>query len=88
MSHLVIFKNAKNATAFHQAPSLEEAVRFVEHLRNTEQVEHTKIFKLHEVNFEFRPYFKVEVGQAGGPSPAEPESSGRTYQATPTRRPP
>ncbi|MFV1989669.1 MAG: hypothetical protein ACC652_02880 [Acidimicrobiales bacterium] len=62
MSHMVIFNGAEGQPRYHQADTLEEAVKFAEHLRNAEDLDETKIFRLSEVSFEFRPYFRVEVG--------------------------
>lgn len=62
MSHMVIFRSSEGKAGYHQADALEDAVRFVERLRNSENVEQARIFRLEEVSFEYRPYFRVEVG--------------------------
>jgi hypothetical protein len=64
MSHMVIFNGTEGQPRYHQADTLEDAVKFAEHLRNAEDLDNTKIYKLSEVVFEFRPYFRVEVGAA------------------------
>lgn len=64
MPHMVIFRSAEGKAGYHQAESLDEAVRFVEHLRNQEGVSETRIFRMQEVPIEFKTYYKVEV--AGG----------------------
>ncbi|MEM9037222.1 MAG: hypothetical protein AAGA99_03495 [Actinomycetota bacterium] len=61
MSHLVIFKSAEGKQAYHQSASLDEAVRFLEHLRNVERVEQAKLYKLTEVPVEFKAYFRAEL---------------------------
>ena len=58
---MVIFRNAEGKPGYHQADALDEAVRFVEHLRNTEQVSDARLFKMEEVPIEFKTYYKVEV---------------------------
>jgi len=63
MSHMVIFKTSEGKSAYHQAAGLDEAVRFMEHLRNSESVESAKLFHLTEVPVQFKTYFKVEVGE-------------------------
>lgn len=76
MSHLVIFKSAEGKQAYHQAATLDEAVRFLEHLRNVERVEQAKLFRLTEVPVEFKTYFRAELPGAGEPAPpaaAEPD---------------
>ena len=70
---MVIFRSTEGKSGYHQTEELDEAVRFVERLRNAEGVEQAKIFRLEEVSFEFRPYYRVEVGAASGmPTPAGP----------------
>lgn len=67
---MVIFRSSEGKAGYHPAETLEDAARFVERLRNAEGVEQARIFRLEEVTFEFRPYFKVEVGGAPSPVPA------------------
>lgn len=75
MSHLVIFRGEGGKTSYHQSETLDEAVKFVEHLRNQENVEDARLFRLDEVPLEVRTYYKVEVSAAGpaasGPVRAE-----------------
>ena len=83
MSHMVIFRSADGKSGYHQTEEIEEAVRFVERLRNAEGVEQARIFRLEEVSFEFRPYYRVEVGSA----PVVPIPGGQPAAATPTAPP-
>ena len=72
MPHMVIFRSNEGKAGYHQAESLDEAVRFVEHLRNQEQVPDARIFRMQEVPIEFKTYVKVEVaGAAPGPGGGE-----------------
>ena len=71
MSHMVIFRTTEGKAGYHQAEALDEAVRFVERIRNEESVEQARIFRLQEVAFEFRPYFRVEL--TGAPADAAPQ---------------
>lgn len=79
MSHMVIYRTADGQPGYHQAEELDEAVRFVERLRNGDGVDGARIFKMEEVNFDFRPYFKVEIGPGGVPieTPVAPAFAGR-----------
>jgi hypothetical protein len=61
MAHMVIFRTAEGKPGYHQTEALDDAVRFVEHLRNTEQVTDARLFKMEEVPIEFKTYYKVEV---------------------------
>lgn len=72
MSHMVIYRTADGQPGYHQTDELDEAIKYVERLRNGDGVDGARIFRLDEVNFDFRPYFKVEIGPSGEPSTAEP----------------
>ena len=81
MEHVVFFPAPDGSPAFRRVPSLEEAVRLVEHLRNVEGVA-SSVHALTEVPLAFRTYYRVEVpGEAqvpvqpvteAGPPAAEP----------------
>jgi hypothetical protein len=58
---MVIFRTAEGKPGYHQAEGLDEAVRFVEHLRNQEQVPEARIFRMQEVPIEFKTYVRVEL---------------------------
>ena len=84
---MVIFRRPEGKPGYHQAESADDAIRFVEMLRNQEQVNDAHIFRMEEVPFEFRTVYKVElvaqdgVGQA--PSP-QPEIEGAVPDELPT----
>jgi hypothetical protein len=82
MPHMVIFRSAEGKPGYHQAESLDEAVRFVEHLRNQEQVNETRIFRMEEVPIEFKTYYKVEVG---GAAPAGEDAAPAVAEEAPKR---
>ena len=79
LSHMVIYRTADGQPGYHQAEELDEAVRFVERLRNGDGVDGARIFRMEEVNFDFRPYFKVEIGPGGVAieAPVAPAFAGR-----------
>lgn len=60
---MVIFQSSEGTPGYHQTESLDDAVSFVEGLRNDQEVERARIFRMEEVPFEFRPYFRVELGK-------------------------
>jgi hypothetical protein len=64
VGHMVIFQDGDGNPGYHQVDALDDAIQHVEHLRNDEGVEQARIFQMEEVTFEFRPYFRVEVGNA------------------------
>lgn len=66
MSHMVIYRGADGKPGYQQAEDIHDAVTFVEQMRNEEGVEHARIFRLEEVVFEYRPYYRVELAGAGG----------------------
>lgn len=65
MEHLVRFTNDEGREGQHTADSLDDALRFVERLRNSEAVAEVRVFRMQEVPISFRTYFKVEL--AGEP---------------------
>jgi hypothetical protein len=76
--HMVVFKTAEGKTAYHQAESLDEALRFVERVRNHEGVSDAHLYRLTEIPLEIKTYFKVEIapGTGASPAPAPPAEQG------------
>src|SRR5213079_75274 len=70
MTHMVIFRHPEGKAGYHQAENVDDAVRFVERLRNQEHVTDARIFRMEEVPIEFRTYYKVELASAPAPAPA------------------
>ena len=67
--HMVMFTSAEGKAATHQTESLEGAVKFVEHIRNSEGVSDAKLYRLTEIPMEVKAYYKVELG-ASSATPA------------------
>lgn len=65
--HMVMFTSAEGKPATHTAESLEEAVKFVEHIRNSEGVSDARLFRMTEIPLEVKAYYKVEIGAAAVP---------------------
>lgn len=61
MEHMVTFKSAEGRDGHHSAKSLEDALKFVERLRNHEGASEVRLYRMQEVPIEFRAYYKVEV---------------------------
>ena len=61
MAHMVIFRRPDGKPGYHQADGVDDAIRFVEMLRNQEKVTDARIFRMEEVPIEIRTYYKVEV---------------------------
>ena len=61
MPHMVIFRTGDGKPGYHQTEGLDDAVRFVERVRNHEHVSEARIFRMHEIPIEVKTYFKVEV---------------------------
>lgn len=53
--------SSSGEVGWHPVDSVDSAAAHVEHLRNTDGVEGAKIFRLEEVAFELRPYYRVEL---------------------------
>jgi hypothetical protein len=69
LEYLVRFTTAEGREGNHAAATLHDALRFVERLRNSEEVSDVRVFRMHEVPIEFRTYYKVEL-KAGEPGEA------------------
>jgi hypothetical protein len=88
MEHVVFFPAHDGSPAFRRVASLEEAVRLVEHLRNTEGVDSVSVHALTEVPLAFKAYYRVEmpgeavavpvqaVGEVAGVPAMAPEVAG------------
>ena len=61
MDHVVFHPGPDGAPGFHRFSSLDEAVQYVEHLRNAEGVVDVSVHALMPVPLAFRAYYKVEV---------------------------
>src|SRR3954447_16701695 len=82
MEHVVFHPGPDGSPSFRRFGSLEDAVRFVEHLRNAEGVSEVSVHALAPVQLAFRAYYKVEVpvdqAPVDVPAPSEP-----VYEAMP-----
>jgi hypothetical protein len=65
---MVIYRGVDGKPGYQQAEDIHDAVAFVEQMRNEEGVEQARIFRLEEVTFEYRPYYRVELSN-GAPVP-------------------
>ena len=81
MEHVVFYPGPDAAPSFRRFSSLDEAVRFVEHLRNNEGVAEVSVHTLTPVPVAFRAYYKAEIpaGEVAAglvpdqaPAPVEP----------------
>lgn len=61
MEHVVFYPSADGTPAFRRVPSLEDAVNFVEHLRNSAGTTEFSVHALAEVPLTFRAYYHVEI---------------------------
>ena len=83
MEHVVFFPASDGSPAFRRLPSLQEAVDFVEHLRNEQDVREVSVHSLTEVPLAFRTVYRVEVA---GSVPA-PSESAESIPAEPVAEP-
>lgn len=72
VEHVVFFPASNGTPAFRRLPSIEEAVRLVEHLRNIEGVSEVSVHALTEVPMSFRAYYRVELPLPPAVSPDLP----------------
>jgi hypothetical protein len=85
MPFMVVFRSPEGGKpGYHQTEVLEDAVKFVERLRNQENVTEARIFRMQEVAIEFKTYYRVEINANGeGPEaqPLEDDSEAPTEPA-------
>ena len=62
MAYLVIHQDSTGVRSYLEIEDLEVAAVEVERLRNSEAVKDVRLCRLTELNIDFRPYYKVEVG--------------------------
>jgi hypothetical protein len=61
VEHVVFFPAPDGTPAFRRFAGLEDAVRFVEHLRNVENVSGASVHSLTEVPLSFKAWYRVEL---------------------------
>ena len=86
MEHLVRFTTTEGREAQHVAPSLDDALRFVERLRNNEEATVVRVFRLSEVPIAFKAYYRAELRPVDGAenhSPAATPAAAVNGPATP-----
>ena len=72
---MVIYRGADGKPGYQQAEDIHDAVTFVEQMRNGEGVEQARIFRLEEVVFEYKPYYRVELSGSIHEPPVVPMHS-------------
>jgi hypothetical protein len=82
VEHVVFFPAPDGTPAFRRFAGLEEAVRFVEHLRNVENVSGASVHSLTEVPLSFKAWYRVEL-----PSDASPEAVEASADVAPAPAP-
>ena len=80
MEHAVFYPGPDGAPAFRRFASLEEAVGFVEHMRNVEGVEDVSVQMLTPVPLAFRAYYRVEMPAADVPAFETPALEAPTFE--------
>lgn len=88
MEHVVFFPAPDGSPAFRRLGTAEEAVRFVEHLRNAEGISAVSLHTLTEVPLAFRTWYSVEVPAAVTPVPAVPVAQQVPVSAALVEEPP
>jgi hypothetical protein len=73
MEHVVFFPSPDGSPSYRRLSSLDEAVSFVEHLRNERDVAEVSVHTLTDVPLAFRTVYRVEVAGSDAvvPAPAE-----------------
>lgn len=64
MAFIVMYERNDGSLAAESCQDLDAAVMAAERLRNSDSIEHPRIFETTEVEYEFKPYFRVQVAGA------------------------
>jgi hypothetical protein len=72
MEHVVFYPSAEGAPSFRRVSSREEAVNFVEHLRNVENVSEFSVHALTPVPLAVRAYYRIEASATEAPAAEAP----------------
>ncbi len=83
MAFIVVFQSEGRESACAQHGTLTDAVQFVEQLRNERGIDDARIFRADEVPFDFRPYFRVEIGAVASNPPRASRRRHDVADATP-----
>jgi hypothetical protein len=75
VEHLVRFSTTEGREGHHYASDLDDALKFVERLRNTEEASEVRVYHLRQVPIEFRAYYRVEVKAGEAEAPAEADAA-------------
>jgi hypothetical protein len=75
MPFMVIYRTSDGSSCHEQADAIDEAALFIERLRNKEGIDEIRIYRMEEISFAFRPYYKVELGLAERQSAPTPPSA-------------
>jgi hypothetical protein len=62
MPFMVSYDTSDGTSRYEEAQAIDEAALFVERLRNQDGIDQIRIFRMEEISFAFRPYYKVELG--------------------------
>ncbi len=81
---MVLYTGIDGRGAFDRCEELPEAVAEVERLRNEQSIEDAKIFRLEEVRFEIKQYFRVEIPATANETPAPATATPVSVGADPT----
>ena len=75
MPFMVMYRRSDGTSCHEQADAIDEAALFVERLRNNDGVEDDiRIYRMEEISFAFRPYYKVELGMPEKQAATTPSS--------------
>ena len=69
---MVVFTSAEGRPSYYQTDTLDDALKFIERVRNNEGVEDAKLYRMAEVPLQVRTYVKVELA-TGGDGEQQPE---------------
>jgi hypothetical protein len=84
VEHVVFFPAPDGTPAFRRLATVDDAARFVEHLRNVENVSEASVHTLTEVPLSFKTWYRVEIPNAEEGAESAHSDNAQTDVAAPT----
>jgi hypothetical protein len=82
VEHVVFFPAPDGTPAFRRLATVDDAARFVEHLRNVENVSEASVHTLTEVPLSFKAWYRVEIPNSEGADAASTDSASTDSAST------
>jgi hypothetical protein len=87
VEHVVFFPAPDGTPAFRRLATIDDAARFVEHLRNVENVSEASVHTLTEVPLSFKAWYRVELPNSESAAVSNSDSNSTNSTTTDSTEP-